>query len=114
MLIYQMNKEQLSESVPKLRMTYAMYATMNHNHGDLKHIVDVGCDLDATDSAGCTALKYAVIEDNITALRILLKGGADPTKRCHDGKQPIDFAKNNHRRKTMYSILDKAMYSNRG
>jgi hypothetical protein len=41
---------------------------------------------------GFTALHYAVITDDIDAVKALLEGGADPTIKTAAGYLPVDFA----------------------
>ncbi|GFS47627.1 caseinolytic peptidase B protein homolog [Nephila pilipes] len=45
--------------------------------------------------SNCTALHYAVLADNIQAVEILLKHGANPSVHNDMGHRPIDYAKEN-------------------
>jgi ankyrin repeat protein len=48
-------------------------------------LIDAGAEQDLEDSAGWTALMYALACGNVTTARVLLRGGADPTKISADG-----------------------------
>jgi ankyrin repeat protein len=49
-------------------------------------------DIDASIKDGSTALHYAIDQNNVNVVRVLLEKGADPNKRNNGGRTPLRFA----------------------
>jgi len=66
------------------------------------------CDIHATNHDGMDALMMAARNGNKEEVEILLKLGADPTRRAEDGRNALQMARGNNQR-GVYSILQGAM-----
>jgi ankyrin repeat protein len=73
----------------------------------VKLLVEAGIDLDRQDDRGWTALHSAVWFNNLEAVKILTKAGADPSIKKKDGETPLDFAIK-LKREGMAEILEEA------
>ena len=51
----------------------------------LKKLIDLGCDVDAQDADGNTALHTAVYTENLPIFECLIASGASPLKADSDG-----------------------------
>ncbi len=57
----------------------------------LELLLDEGADISAGDNTGMTALHYATMEDDIRAIRFLLRNGAYPSATNSSMQQPLNF-----------------------
>ena len=73
----------------------------------VKFLVKAGVDLDRQDDDGWTALHCAVWFNNLEAVKILAKAGADPEIELKNGETPRDFAIK-LKREGMAEILEEA------
>ena len=53
------------------------WAALNNRVAILSHLIDKGCDLNATDSTGQTALHWSAVRGSTAAMETLLRAGAD-------------------------------------
>jgi ankyrin repeat protein len=65
-----------------------------HDHTKMLEylIVCQGFSVDDSDSSGRTALHVAAFRRNVAAMDLLLRYGADPRAKSHDGLSPMFFA----------------------
>lgn len=73
----------------------SLIAACTNDHGvndTVLSLLEAGVDLDCVDSAGQTALMYAVLFNNIEVIQLLLSWGADTSPRDEDGVSAYDIA----------------------
>ena len=60
----------------------------------LKYLLEYGCDIDAQDAFGSTALHYAVFQKNVIAYQVLQQYGANVLLTDREGRTPLELADN--------------------
>jgi serine/threonine protein kinase/ankyrin repeat protein len=76
-------------------------------------LLQAGCDINASDSNGRTPLMYAVRYSRTTAVRLLLKGGANVKTRDKNGMTALDLAKHLDNREIDQEII-RLLYQSAG
>ena len=89
------------------KMTKATQEEIEENQELIKFILANGIDIEAKDDLDWTALHHAVWFNNIYALKLLLKAGADPKVRSPIISSPLRLA-NKIERTEMIPLLEKA------
>ena len=59
-------------------------------------LIAQGADVNMEQSGGYTPLHQAAAAGLSDVARILLEAGADPARACHQGKTPVDYARERH------------------
>ena len=78
----------------KLGWTALMQAAMSNSHADVVPLLrNAGCDVNAADSDGRTALMLAMDNPSQDVVRALIKAGASVTAKDKKGRSVLDFAK---------------------
>lgn len=72
--------------------TILMYASWVGNIDAVKHLVDLGANVNAPDSSNATALHLAIWKDHTDIALFLLQKGATSTAMSVDGMAPNDIA----------------------
>jgi len=72
--------------------TILMYASWVGNIDAVKHLVDLGANVNAQDSSSATALHLAIWKDHTDIALFLLQKGASSTAMSVDGMTPNDIA----------------------
>lgn len=72
--------------------TILMYASWIGNIDIVKHLVDLGANVNAQDSSNATALHLAIWKDHTDIALFLLQKGATSTAMSVDGMTPNDIA----------------------
>jgi len=72
--------------------TILMYASWVGNIDIVKHLVDLGANVNAQDSSNATALHLAIWKDHTDIALFLLQKGATSTAMSIDGMTPNDIA----------------------
>lgn len=67
-----------------------------------------GLDLDAQDDSGYTALMTAVLRDNLAAVELLLRLGADPDIENNDGETALILAVDDHKYPIVKALTQEA------
>eukprot|EP00123_Amoebidium_parasiticum_P014064 comp22307_c0_seq1/m.33118 comp22307_c0_seq1/g.33118 ORF comp22307_c0_seq1/g.33118 comp22307_c0_seq1/m.33118 type:complete len:222 (-) comp22307_c0_seq1:53-718(-) len=88
-----------------LGFTPLMSAALLGHFELVAYFVDQGADLNATNFEFCTALHYAVIEDDVMIARYLIEHGADLTLRDFEGKSPIELTEDEDLLDAMEKVL---------
>ena len=71
-----------------------MQAAMSNSHADVVPLLrNAGCDVNAADSDGRTALMLAMDNPRQDVVRALIKAGASVTAKDKKGRSVLDFAK---------------------
>jgi ankyrin repeat protein len=90
-----------------MKMTKATKKEIAENQELIKFLLANGIDIEAKDDLDWTALHHAVWYNNIYALKLLLKAGADPKVRSPILSSPLRLA-NKIERTEMIPLLEKA------
>jgi hypothetical protein len=78
---------------PLMRKQSALFvATYTPQVKVLRYLLQHGAAVDQQDAYGNTALHRAALHDELQAVKILLRYGADPNAENHDGDRPLDLA----------------------
>lgn len=77
-----------------------------NNAEELKKKVTDNKDLNTLSAEGLNPLHYAVFNDNVQIVKILLEAGADVNKKTSDGLTSLDIAVLNMQKETAKIILD--------
>ncbi len=72
--------------------TILMYSSWIGNIDAVKHLVDLGANINAQDSSNATALHLAIWKDHTDTALFLLQKGASSTAMSVDGMTPNDIA----------------------
>ena len=70
-------------------------------------LLNVGTNVNAVDEDGKTTLCVAACSGCCSAVSCLLKHGAQVRMRCHDGREPLDFAADNAVRQLLLAEVEK-------
>jgi uncharacterized protein len=86
-----------AEEMPDCESRFPPYAIINAAYrGDLKtmkEILAAGVDKDVRDALGATALHEAMLQPNLSVVKLLLDNGFDPNARAtRNGYTPLHFA----------------------
>ena len=74
----------INDSIQNCNLTLLLWFTRN-GHSDLvERCIQIGSDLEHSDSYGRTALCWAILLNDVDTAEILLKGGADPNVKVKD------------------------------
>ncbi|XP_028915267.1 ankyrin repeat domain-containing protein 22 [Ornithorhynchus anatinus] len=71
---------------------FLMVSKTKQNENLVKLLLRAGADVNAVDSAGCTALHYACEMKNQNIVPLLLDAQADPMLKNKKGESPLDIA----------------------
>ena len=77
---------ELCPHISPLGNTPLHYAAMSGNMGNLKMLLESGLDINLRNTAGHTALLWALAKRQFEIVRYLLENGADPTRHEDDGE----------------------------
>jgi ankyrin repeat protein len=72
--------------------TILMYASWIGNGDAVKHLIEMGANINAQDTSNATALHLAIWKDNTQIALYLLERGASPSAMSIDGMTPSDIA----------------------
>ena len=78
--------------MPGTRRTALHLAVLRNNLDAMQALIDVGCDVNATDDDGNTALHFAATKTEWEPTESLMKAGANPNRSNNEGLRPIDIA----------------------
>lgn len=67
--------------------------TLQHQFDTSFRLISRGANLNSQNKDGKTALVFAVMDDNLEAVKFLLEKGADPHIEDHQGLDACDYAK---------------------
>jgi len=68
-------------------------------------LLNAGCDINATDNKGRTPLIYAVIHEQLAAVKMLLKRGANINAKDLNGESAIDLARKSSNEEILESLF---------
>ena len=70
-------------------------------------LIDKGAEVDACDAHGLTPLHWAAKEGHAALVKLLLAEGADPHRKDHRNRPPLEWARN-ARRPEAAAVLEAA------
>merc|ERR1712185_885510 len=73
----------------------------------MKLLLHEGTDVNAVDDDGKTVLCVAACSGCCETVRCLLEHGAQVRMRCHDGREPLDFAVDESVRQLLLAEVEK-------
>lgn len=84
------------------------FAAEENEEVALEEHISRGCEVNAVDERGNTALHVAARKGHVSIIKVLLRHRAEPDTRNRDGKLPLDLAKK-ARREFAVVVLEAAM-----
>ena len=99
-LIGNLTKPESDQAIPAVLLLNQAAGFDKHRRGLLNLLIDHGVDLNTQHPDGAvsdstnTPLHGVARKGDVTAVRLLLKNGANPEVRNHEGLRPIDLRKN--------------------
>jgi ankyrin repeat protein len=84
-----------------------MYAASVGHIDILKFLMEKGCDLEAKNEDGFTALHWAAYVGNLDSCKTLIEKGANLKAKNSEGKKPADLAETQEVKKFIKDAIEK-------
>ncbi|WP_312967439.1 ankyrin repeat domain-containing protein [Acinetobacter gerneri] len=77
------------DSVDRDQRTFLMSAIVEKKIDIVKHLLDIGADVNIHEKIGLTALHFAALENNLEIIKLLIESGAEIDAIDNQGNTPL-------------------------